>query len=47
MYSRSVLIQINWDDGPSRYAENMDNWIFLLKIGYIGGFSSGKISTNS
>jgi hypothetical protein len=30
--SRSApLIRINWDDEPSGYAENPDNWIFLCK----------------
>ena len=30
-YSRTPLIQINWDGKQSRYAENLD---FFLKIGY-------------
>jgi len=30
-YSRTPLIRVNWDCGPSRYAENPDNWIFLGK----------------
>ena len=30
-YSRNPLIRINWDGGLSVYAENPDNWIFLLK----------------
>jgi hypothetical protein len=29
IYSRSPLIQINWNGEPSRYAESTDNWIFL------------------
>ena len=28
MYRRTPLIRINWDDEPSGYAENPDNWIF-------------------
>jgi hypothetical protein len=28
-YSRTPFIRINWDDKPSEYAENPDNWIFL------------------
>ena len=28
-YSRTPLIRINWEDEPSEYAENQDNWIFL------------------
>jgi len=35
IYSRTQLTWINWDSRPSRYAENVDNYIFL-KIGYIG-----------
>ena len=38
-HSRSPLIRINWDDAPSGYAENPDNWIFSLKIGYIGSLN--------
>ena len=30
-YSRTPLIQINWDGKPSGYAGNPVNWIFLLK----------------
>jgi len=30
-YSRTPLIRINWDDDPSGYEENPDNWIFLWK----------------
>jgi len=30
-YSRPPLIRINWDDEPSGYAENLDNWIFFCK----------------
>ena len=30
-YSRTPLIRINWDGGPSLYAEIPDNWIFLSK----------------
>jgi hypothetical protein len=26
--SRTALIRTNWDSQPSRYAENLDNWIF-------------------
>jgi len=29
MYSRTPIIQINWDGGSSEYAENLGNWIFL------------------
>jgi hypothetical protein len=25
------FLRINWDAEPSGYAENPDNWIFLLK----------------
>jgi len=35
-YSRTPLIQINWDGEPSEYPENPDNWVFSLKIGYVG-----------
>jgi len=28
-YSRTVSIRINWDDEPSRYVENPDNWTLL------------------
>ena len=28
-YSVTPLIQINWDGELFRYAENLDNWIFL------------------
>jgi hypothetical protein len=28
-YSRTPLTRINWDSQPSRYAANLDNWIFL------------------
>jgi hypothetical protein len=31
-YSRTPLIQINWDSEPSGYVENPDNWIFLGKL---------------
>jgi len=31
-YSRTPSIQINWDE-PFVYAENLDNWIFSLKVG--------------
>jgi len=31
LYSRTLLIRINWDGEPSGYAENPDNWIFLGK----------------
>jgi len=30
-YSITPLIQINWDDESSGYAENPDNWILLWK----------------
>jgi len=40
-YSRTPLIRINWDGEPSGYAENPDNWIFLLKIGYFGSIKFG------
>jgi hypothetical protein len=30
-YSRTQLIRVNWDGGPSGFAENPDNWIFLGK----------------
>jgi len=29
MYRRAPLIWIKGDDEPSKYAENLDNWIFL------------------
>ena len=29
-YNRIPLILINWDGQPSRYAQNLDNWIVLL-----------------
>jgi len=38
---RTPIIRINWDGLPSGYAENQDNWIFLLKIGYTGSFKFG------
>jgi len=41
MYSRSTFIRINWDGQPSEYAENADNWNFLLKIIYIGSLQFG------
>ena len=37
-YSRTPLIRISWDDEPSGYAENLDNWIFF-KIGYTGSLN--------
>ena len=40
-YSRTPLYWINWDGGPSGYAENPDNWIFFLKIGYTGSLKFG------
>jgi len=40
-YSRTPLIRINWDDEPSGYAENPDNLIFSLKIGYIDSLKFG------
>jgi hypothetical protein len=33
-YSRTPLIRINWDGEPSGHANNPDNWIFYLKIGF-------------
>jgi hypothetical protein len=30
-YSRTPLFWINCDDEPSRYAENLDNCIFLIE----------------
>jgi hypothetical protein len=30
-YGRTPLIWSNWDGQPSGYAENPDNWSFLLK----------------
>jgi hypothetical protein len=30
-YNRTPFIRINWDDKPTGYAENQDNWIFLGK----------------
>jgi hypothetical protein len=29
LYNMTPIIQINWDRKQSRYAENLDNWIFL------------------
>jgi hypothetical protein len=31
IYSRTLLIRSKWGGEPSGYAENPDNWIFLLK----------------
>jgi len=46
-YSRTPPIRINWDDKPSGYAEDSDNWIFFFKIAYIGSLKWGeKDSTN-
>jgi hypothetical protein len=28
-YGVTTLIRINWEGGPSGYAENPDNWTFL------------------
>jgi len=28
-YNRTPLTRINWDNEPSGYAENSDNWILL------------------
>jgi hypothetical protein len=28
VYGRTMLIRINWDGEPSRYADNSNNWIF-------------------
>jgi len=35
-YSRTPLIRINWDGEPSGYPEYQYNWIFSLKMDYIG-----------
>jgi len=32
---RTPLMRINCEGEPSGYAENPDNWIFLLQIGYM------------
>jgi hypothetical protein len=45
-YSITPIIRINWDREPSGHAENPDNWIFSLKIGYFGSLKWKKISTN-
>ena len=45
-YSRTPFIRNNWDGEPSGYAEIPDNWIFLLKIGYIGSLKWKQISKN-
>ena len=45
-YSRTPLIRFNWDGESSGYAENPNNWIFSLKIGYIGSLKWGKKCTN-
>jgi hypothetical protein len=39
--SKTQLIQTNWDGEPFGYAENPDNWIFFLKIDYIGSLKFG------
>jgi hypothetical protein len=44
--SRTLLIRINRDGEPSRYAENPDNWIFSLKMGYIGSLKWKTVCTN-
>jgi hypothetical protein len=36
IHNRTPLIRINSDGEPSGYAENTDNGIFPLKMGYIG-----------
>jgi len=38
-YSRTPLFRTNWNTEPSDYAENPDDWIFL--IGYDGSFKFG------
>jgi len=35
-------MRINWDGETSGYAENPDNWVFSLKIGYIDSLKWGK-----
>ena len=35
------LIRFNQNGEPSGYAENPDNWIFYLKVSYIGGLKFG------
>ena len=41
-YSKTPLIQINWDGEPSRHAENLDNWIiFIIIIIIIVSFMQG------
>ena len=42
IYSRTPLIRFNWDDEPSGYAENSDNWDFIW-ITHIAGW--GKCIT--
>ena len=44
-YGKTPLMRIIWDDGPSGYAENPDNWIFSLKIAYISSLKWKKVST--
>jgi len=41
-YVRIPFILINWDCESSEYAEHPDNWIFCLKIGYIGSLKWEK-----
>jgi hypothetical protein len=36
------LVRINWDGERSEYAENLENWILFLKIGYTGSFKIGS-----
>ena len=38
---KTPLIRINWNSGTSGYAENPDNLIFFLKIGYIDSLKFG------
>jgi len=42
-YSRTPLIRINWNEEPSGYAENPDNWIFLWKHAILAVWTGGKI----
>ena len=40
-YDRTPIIRINWNGEPSGYADNPDNWIFFLTVGYIGSLKFG------
>jgi hypothetical protein len=40
-YSRIPFIGINWDGESTGYADNPDNWNFLLKMGYIVSLQFG------